>query len=323
MSIATDGFGTLYKTTTESGSGSSVYYGSGLDGEGNVNGGGFPCVRPYEYISLLLDGWCSLTTASGGAMYVDISATDTLTCTNMVICVAGSSGGGASGATAGQGGLGGGGGYDGDDGKDGTTGGGEGVTAQSKVSLSRTPEIPSGGDGGASNSDPGGVVGGDDGSIQILISYLRQFQQLQASLRSAPGGGAGAAGAGDGENRGGGSGGGGGAGGIIVFRAPTIILDTCSMDVQGGVGGRGGDAPDAGDCGGGGGGAGGSGGAVLFICETLTGFELGNIEYNGGSGNSGGNPTGAGAAGSSGNSGNQGQVWHYIPSTNTWIDLTD
>lgn len=152
----------------------------------------------------------------------------------------------------------------------------------------------SGGAGGAGASGTAGAAGSGGlgvvgGSAYLLAHGGPQFSQgtfaynLTTSYRWQ-GGPSGGAGGGDGTNSGGG---GGGGGGILNIFAKTVI-NSGTIQANGGNGGT----PTAGNCGGGGG-----GGSGQVTITTLSYTNTGAVQANGGAGGAG---TGTGAAGSAG-----------------------
>lgn len=103
-----------------------------------------------------------------------------------------------------------------------------------------------------------------------------------------------------------GGGGGGSAGGILAVYAKIIVINSGSIQANGGTGGAG-ESTGGGSTLGGGGGNGGSGGVVVLVYNQLT--NSGTITATGGTGGAGG--TAGGGTGPAGSAGNAGVIYEF------------
>jgi len=154
-----------------------------------------------------------------------------------------------------------------------------------------------------------GVTSGGVTNVSALLRVLGSSSSAVLSAGAGAGGGGGADS--NGTNQGAGSGGGGSGGGVIVIASPTII-NSGTIQVNGGAGGQGGSAdPARGNRGSGGGG--GSAGVIVLIYQTLT--DTGTIQASGGTAGAVG---AAGAVGTSnaGSAGNAGRIYKILVGNN-------
>lgn len=311
-------------------------FGSGADGDVTISADTTLSTDKY-YANLTINSTKSLTTA-GYLVYVSGTLTNNGTIKNN----GGAGGNGGVGGTAG-----GGGGTAGTAGAAaagatldaGTAGqaGGAGSTGNTSNSAAGTSVNPSlgssgvqGGTGGTGATGTPGTVGaagtatseslsatfgispstfaaGTITNSSGLISFIGSSSG--ASLSSSAGSSGGVGGVGDnGTQTGGGGGGSGGSGGNMVIVAKTIV-NTGTIQVNGGNGGNGGNGSSTGGAtGGGGGGGGGSGGVLAMFYKTLN--DTGTIQAAGGTKGTGGSAgSGGGGAGGNGTDGLAGKIY--------------